>query len=111
MNNHFAIAAHLYESNGHDFKDLLGWHLCYGIVLCTPNYFGLGFFADRANPRLPIRAENSDTLHVTMCAGDMRGALQQFANDFEYIAFQREFKNSPRLRIYSMDKFITNLYN
>jgi len=46
-----------------------------------------------------------------MCVGDMRKALQPFANDFEYIAFQREFKNSPRVRVYPMDKFITNLYN
>jgi hypothetical protein len=44
-----------------------------------------------------------------MCVGDMRKALRKFRNDFEHIAFRREFKNSPRIRSYDMQQFYSKL--
>jgi len=39
----------------------------------------------------------------------MRKCLAAFQDDFEFIAFQRSFKNSPRVRTHSMKKFIKTL--
>jgi hypothetical protein len=39
----------------------------------------------------------------------MRKALRKFRDDFEYIAFRREFKNSPRVRVHNMQQFYSKL--
>jgi hypothetical protein len=44
-----------------------------------------------------------------MHVGDMRKALEKFRHDFQYIAFRREFKGSPQVRVHSMDSFYSRL--
>jgi hypothetical protein len=44
-----------------------------------------------------------------MLSGDMQKALEKFTNDFEYIAFQRDFKGSPRVRVYNIQQFKSKL--
>jgi hypothetical protein len=39
----------------------------------------------------------------------MRKALGKFLDDFQYISFRREFKNSPRIRSYDIQQFYSKL--
>jgi hypothetical protein len=69
----------------------------------------MGFRTNSANSDCPVGIEESDTLFVTMCCGDMQKCLSAFQNDFKFIAFRRSFKNSPMVRTYPMEKFIKTL--
>ena len=106
MNQHFEKAAKTY---GKDFQQLLSWHLCFGIVVSDVDSFCLGFFSQENSPEEACEFHHCDTLFVTMCVGDMRKALGKFLNDFKYIAFRREFKNSPRIRSYDIQQFYSKL--
>ena len=106
MNQHLEKAAQIY---GNDFQKLLSWHLCFGVVVSDYDSFCLGFFSQKDFPEKACEFYHSNTLSVTMCAGDMRKALRKFINDFQYIAFRREFNNSPRVRLYDMQQFYSKL--
>jgi hypothetical protein len=110
MNPYFATALDLYESNNIDLRNLVGWHLCYGIVVCSPGVFALGFHSKKDNPEQAVPFNESDTLYVTICCGDMEEGLKPFKNDYKYIAFRRDFKGSSRNRLLSMDKFYSKLH-
>lgn len=109
MNVHLAAALNLYESNDIDLQSLIGWHLCYGIVLSTPKFFAFGFHSHSEEPEKAVAFEHSDTLYVTMCCGDMLSALQPLKDDYEYIAFTRDFKGSERVRLLDMEAFYLKL--
>jgi hypothetical protein len=68
-----------------------------------------GFFSRSEDPEKACEIHHSDTLFVTMHSGDMQKALEKFTNDFEYIAFQRDFKGSPRVRVYNIQQFKSKL--
>jgi len=106
MNQHFKNAAQIY---GEDFHKLLYWHLCFGVVVSDADSFAMCFYSQEESPDQACEIHHSNTLFVTMCAGDMRKALRKFRDDFEYIAFRREFKNSPRIRSYYMQQFYSKL--
>jgi hypothetical protein len=110
LNKHLLESIRKHDQHDLDFKSLLTWHLEHGIVVCNHDSFALGYYSANDDPRTALLFGQSNTLFVTMCAGDMRKALEPFANDFEFIAFQRSFKNSHHVRVYEMDKFITKLY-
>lgn len=110
MNQHLQKSIEKYESIGEDIRPLLTWHLEHGIVVCNHDSFALGYYTTSSDIGLPVTYNQSDSLFVTMCAGDMRKALEPFANDFDYIAFKRQFKNSNFIRTYEMNKFLTKLY-
>lgn len=105
MNKHLAKTIQIYTNNGINFDAILDWHFRNGIVFNSFDEFAMCFYAYHENPDLPVNIKNSDTLFVSMCCGNMQRCLAAFQNDFEFIAFQRSFKNSPRVRIYSMKKF------
>lgn len=109
MNAHLATAINLYESHDIDFKSILDWHLCNGIVVCNNDTFAMCFHTDSEDIGSAVLYEHSDTLFVTMCCGDMVRGLSPFKDDYEHIAFQRGFKNSDRFRLLSMDKFYSKL--
>ena len=109
MNVHLATALTLYESNDIDLQSLIGWHLSYGIVLSTPKVFALGFHSHSDEPDKAVAFEHSDTLHFTMCCGDMLSGLRPFKDDYEYISFRRGFKGSERTRLLNMEKFYSKL--
>jgi len=109
MNLHLATALTLYESNNIDLQSLIGWHLSYGIVLSTPKVFALGFHSHSEEPDKAVAFEHSDTLCVTMCCGDMLSGLQPFKDDYEYISFRRDFKESKRTRLLGMEAFYSKL--
>jgi hypothetical protein len=109
MNQHLAKAIALYEENDIDFQQLLTWHLCHGIVVCDHDSFSMCYFSDSESPETPCLFEHSDTLFVTICTGNMGKALRKFVDDFQYISFQRDFKNSHRLRCYDMHEFYNKL--
>ena len=104
---HESIALH--DTFGIDLADLLVWHLKYGIVISNYDSFSIGYFSVNSAPREAVYKKDANTLFVTMCAGDMKKALKPFQDDFQYIAFQRTFKNSPHVRVYDMKKFINKL--
>ena len=106
MNQHFEKAAQIY---GEDFQQLLSWHLCFGVVVSDADSFAMCFYSQEESPDQACEIHHSNTLFVTMCAGDMRKALRKFRDDFEYIAFRREFKNSPRVRVHNMQQFYSKL--
>jgi hypothetical protein len=106
MNQHLAKAAQIYDK---DFHKLLYWHLCFGVVVSDADSFAMCFYSQDESQDQACEIHHSNTLFVTMCAGDMRKALRKFRNDFEYIAFRREFKNSPRIRSYDMQQFYSKL--
>jgi len=69
----------------------------------------MGYSCLRSSPEVPVLREQSDTLFVTVFAGDMRKALSLYACEYEFIAFQREFKGSKRVRVYPMMEFFKKL--
>jgi len=109
MNPHLAKAIEIYEKQGTDFQKLLTWHLCHGVVVCNPDVFALGFHSDSRNLPEAVEFHHSDTLFVTFSAGDMRPDLIPLANHYKFIAFQRQFKNSPRIRLLEMGDFLSKL--
>jgi len=109
MNQHLATALKLYESRNINLQDLIGWHLCHGIVVSTPCAFAIGFHTNSRNLEEAVAFEESDTLYVTMCCGNMLDALKPFKNKYKYIAFQRDFKQSNRNRLLSMKTFYSKL--
>lgn len=109
MNPHLATALALYESNDIDLQSLIGWHLSYGIVLSTPKVFALCFHSHSDEPEKAVAFEHSDTLYVTMCCGDMLSGLCPLKDDYKYIAFNRDFKESERTRLLGMEAFYSKL--
>lgn len=109
MNQHLSKVIEIYEDAKVDFHSLLNWHLCHGIVVSDFDVFAMGFCVRKDDPTFPVPIYHSDTLFVTMYCGDMRKFLTPFIPDFEFIAFQRSFKNSPRMKVYPMDQIIKKL--
>jgi len=109
MNQHLAKAIATYEQEGIDFQQLLTWHLCHGIVVCDMDCFAMCFSVFRTNPTQAVHVDDGDTLFVTFTTGDMRGALRKYIQHHDFIAFQRSFKGSDRIRIYDMYKFYSKL--
>ena len=109
MNPNLATALELYPSNDIDLQSLIGWHLCHGIVVCNPKVFALCFHSNSNHPEKAVLFEESNTLYVTMCCGNMASGLRVFRNDYDYISFRRDFKGSLRTRLLSMKKFYSKL--
>ena len=109
MNPHLETALKLYEQDDTDLQSLIGWHLAYGIVISTPKVFALCFHMDSETPGKAVAFEHSDTLYVTMCCGDMRSGLLPLKDDYQFIAFSRDFKGSERIRLLDMQAFYSKL--
>jgi hypothetical protein len=104
MNQHITKAFHDYSSHNINFEYLLDWHLCNGFVLCQPDCFGIGYFSDSSCPTESAEQHNSNTLFVTYCVGKMNIVLKHFYGQFDYVAFSRDFKNSPSVRLWDYQK-------
>lgn len=109
MNPHLSTALKLYESKDIDLQSLIGWHLCHGVIIVTSEVFALGFHSRSDDLERAVAFKDSDTLYVTMCCGSMSKGLDQFKNDYKYIAFRRDFKGSSRNRLLNMKKFHSKL--
>jgi hypothetical protein len=99
----------LYEQECIDFQQLLTWHLCHGIVVCDMDCFAIGFSCFHSNPTQAVHVDDGDTLFVTFSTGDMRGALRKYIQHYDFIAFQRSFKGSDRIKVHDMYKFYSKL--
>ena len=106
MNQHLAKAIEIY---GKDLQQLLAWHLCHGIVVSSHEYLAFGFYSDTEQPEQAVEPHHANTLFVTFSTGDMRKALEQFIDRFDYIAFQRSFKGDNCIRVYNIQKFYSKL--
>ena len=56
-----------------------------------------------------VEFHHSDTLFVTFFTGNMRHGLRPYLDRYEFIAFQRDFKPSPRVRLMRMREFYSKL--
>lgn len=106
MNQHLARAIEIY---GEDLQQLLAWHLCHGIVVCDSDCFAIGFESQYSKPTEAVQLKFGDTLFVTFCTGDMQSGLQKYIQDYEFIAFNRDFKKEGDLKVYDMYKFYSKL--
>jgi len=109
MNQHLDKAIAIYEQENIDFQQLLTWHLCHGVVVCDMDCFAMCFSVFRTNPTQAVHVDDGDTLFVTFTTGDMRGALRKYIQSYDFIAFQRSFKGSNRIRVHAMYKFYSKL--
>jgi len=109
MNQHLAKAFNDYTSHNINFEHLLDWHLCNGFVLCQPDCFGIGYFSDSHHPTEPAERHHADTLFVTYCVGQMHPVLQLFHGQFDYVAFSRDFKGSPMVRVLDYQKTLNRI--
>jgi hypothetical protein len=109
MNQHLVKAIATYEQEGIDFQQLLTWHLCHGVVICDMDCFAFGFSSFSENPTEPVQSNYRDTLFITYCCGDMATMLNAFNKGFRYVAFQRDMKNSPRLRLWDYKKTLKRI--
>jgi hypothetical protein len=109
MNQHLAKAIATYAQEKIDIQPLITWHLCYGIVVCDMDCFALGFSCFKEDPSQAVEVQQGDTLFVTFSTGDMCRALEKYTQDYEFIAFQRSFKGSDRVRVHDMYKFHSKL--
>jgi hypothetical protein len=71
--------------------------------------FAMCFSVFRTNPTQAVHVDDGDTLFVTFTTGDMRGALRKYIQHHDFIAFQRSFKGSDRVRVHDMYKFYSKL--
>ena len=71
--------------------------------------FAIGFSAFSENPNQAVYIDDGDTLFVTFSTGNMHGALSKYIQNYDFIAFQRSFKESDRIRVHDMYKFYLKL--
>lgn len=109
MNSHLQTALNLYEPSNINMQSVIGWHLSHGIVISTPDVFALGFHSRSSDVENATLFEESDTLYVTICCGDMASGLQALKDNYKYIAFRRDFKGSSRNRLLNMKTFYSKL--
>lgn len=109
MNKFLEQAIDKYQENGVDFHQLLSWHLCHGVVLSDNEAFLLCYGSKHDNPEDAVPMDQADTFFCTFCAGNMRHAFELFYRRFKYVAFQREFDDSPRIRLFDSQKFMSKL--
>ncbi len=103
MNHHLAQAIAIYDQHGIDFQQLLTWQLCHGVMLSVPSVFAIGFCSRSSKPDEPS-CNDPDTLFVSYCSGCMATLLQSFNGKFKYVSFQRDIKQSPKLRLWDYQK-------
>lgn len=109
MNEYIKSVLDIYRENDIDFNSVFNWHLLNGIIVCNHHGFAFGYYVNIDDPTANVPMHHSDSLFVTMCCGDMLKCLEPFVDDFSNIIFQREFKKSSRLRVFSMEKFFKKL--
>ena len=109
MNQHLAKAFYDYSAHNTDFTRLLDWHLCHGFVLCRPECLAIGFFTHSSEPSIPTQRHHANSLFVSYCAGEMPFVLQQFEGEFDFVVFQRQFKNQSSMRIWDYQKTLNRI--
>ena len=109
MNEHLNRAIEIYEQHGIDFQKLLTWHLCHGIVVSDMHCFAICFSCNKEDPTKPVHMNSGDTLFVTFATGDIKNGFQKYIQDYEFVAFQRSFKRSDKIKVHDMYKFYSKL--
>lgn len=109
MNELISKCKALYEENGENFIEILSWHFVNGIVLSDNRYFALAFPSYSSDPSTLVSFDKANCLTVCMFAGNMRKALTSQLKRFNFISFQRPYKNSPSTRVYNFNQFISKI--
>jgi len=109
VNPHLQRFIETYERAGGDYQQILTWHLAHGAVFSSADAFALGYHADSGRDFAPVEYPHSDTLFVVWCSGDMLSAVMAFVDRYEYVAWTRDFKNSPRVRCHRMSDIFKKL--
>lgn len=105
MNQYLAKAIEIYDANGINFQEHLAWHLSNGAVVSDYDCFGFYYFSHSSCIESSKTIQNSDTLFVTFYTGNIKKALSRFVNDFKFVAFSRDFQNSPKNRLHLISEF------
>ena len=92
------------------FGDYVEWHLQYGFVYSTPEYFVMGKNCRRLAPSNEIvdcehvfDASDSDCWYVFAMAGNVSKAFSSMPFPLPYIAFERIIDNKRELRLYKTE--------
>jgi len=109
MHSPLAKSHEIYKAHDLDLQQAISWHLLYGFVVSSSDFFGIGYFCNRDDTSQATQKDSGDTLFCTMCSGNMKAAMKPFLGEFEYLAFQRSFKNSDKIRVYPMVDFYSKL--
>jgi len=98
-----------YKENLIDFNNEIEYHLLNGIVLSNDKVFVFAIPCDSENLEIPVSIDNANCVFISMFTGDMIHAMDVFQDNFDFIAFKREFKNSNHTRFYSYSQFQNKL--
>jgi len=109
VNQHLAKAFHDYTSKNINFTNVVDWHFGNGFVLCNPECFSIGYFSDSSESTNPTQKHHANSIFVTYCTGDMRQVLELFEGQFDFVAFQREFKGSGSVRLWDYQKTLNRI--
>jgi hypothetical protein len=96
---------HIYKENSIDFNYEIEFHLLNGIVFSDDKTFMFAIPCDSDNPEVPVPIDSANCIFISMLAGDMKHAMEAFQDQFDFIAFKRQFKNSNHTRFYSYTQF------
>lgn len=100
MNEHVEHAIAKYGSDHLNW--LVAWHIAFGIVVCDERGFGLAYPCRRESVPIACEHGDSDTLFVTWWAGDLLHGAGLYLGRYKFVAFQRSFNGSERVRIYNL---------
>ncbi len=69
----------------------------------------MGFFTNSDDAMSPVQRNKANSLFVTYCAGEMQYCLVEFNKEFEFVAFQRDTKSSPNVRVWDYQKTLNRI--
>jgi len=92
VNEPYRTAFDTYEKHG-DFRAAVAHCLAFGEVQSNADFFCMGW-----------PEQDGDVFFVQMLAGDFRKCARFNASRFSTLRFARDFKGSPRIRIFNLQR-------
>ena len=99
----------VFNKNKISFNDLLQWHLLNGIVMSDDKSFVFAIPCDSEDLEIPVTIEKANCIFISMFSGDLVHSMKLLEDNFDFVAFKREFKNSNHIRMYSYHQFQSKL--
>lgn len=109
MNEPLKKAALVYHEHDLDFWKAFEWHLGFGFVLSTSDFFCMGFYSRASAPDHPVEIQDANTAYITMWAGKPQRILCEHTDRLKFIAYRRNFRESDELRVYPIKRIFAKL--
>lgn len=109
MNEPLKKAALVYHEHDLDFWKAFEWHLGYGFVFSTSEFFCMGFYSRSFAPDHFVDFNDANTAYITMWAGRPQPILCEHADKLKFVAYRRQFHDSFELRVYPMERLFQKL--